>query len=189
MPKVPVGGRAERVPVGAQESTGGGKPAGRRREAAGRRAYQRGHRRFFALSVLLLDRLRGGEHHRADRRRERRLHGGHHRGFGVRRKTLRDNRNLGTAAGHRHRSEIPATNPVAAQQVIERGEQIVEAFLDQAVQLRSAQLEAGALARQIDNQIGRLLGGQPLFGQTALFTQTGELRRRRRCWRDRAPLL
>ena len=184
MPKVPVGG-PERV-RGCKEAAGGGKAAGRRREAAGRRTYQRGHRRFFALLVLLPDRLPGGEHHRANRRRERRLHGGDHRGFGVRRKTLGDNRNLGATAGHRHRREISAANPVAAQHVIECSEQIVETVLDQAVQLLAAQLEASALPRQIDGQSRSLSRWTAALWPDGTLHAGWRIGRRRRCWRDRS---
>ena len=126
-------------------------------------------------SSRLLDRLSRREHHRADRHREAGLDGGHHRCLGMSRKTLGDKRNLGAAAGHRHRREISAANSAAPQHVIERREDAAKLLLDQAFQFGSSHLDGGTLPGEFNDQLGLRLVGQPLFGQPAFFSQIAEL--------------
>ncbi len=93
----------------------------------------------------------------------------------MRRKKPGNSGNLGRTTGNRDGRKAFATNPVAAQHVVECGEQALEPPFDQAVEFGPTDRQAAALAGQVEGQFGRRFAGQPFLGQLAFMSQAGHL--------------
>jgi hypothetical protein len=85
------------------------------------------------------------------------------------REALGDQRNGGATTHDRDRDECVPGNPVAFQQVLQRGDDIPQWSLDYILEFGSGQTAVGSVRREFDEELGGRLGRQSLLGLTALF--------------------